>query len=107
MAVLTCSISELLLSDLLQLQDLLQGLRDLGPTDAYILILPELEKKAKKKMTLIKRRKNFQCICFELLKVINTLKVKGKASRFSAVQTFDNLGAKQKGCLIHPHGQKV
>lgn len=44
-AVLTCGVGELLLSDLLQLEDLLQSLRDLGPTDAYLLALPHLEKK--------------------------------------------------------------
>lgn len=47
-AVLTCRVGELLLSDLLQLEDLLQSLRDLGPTDADLLALPHLEQKQKK-----------------------------------------------------------
>ncbi len=47
-AALTCGVGELLLSDLLQLEDLLQSLGDLGPTDAYLLALPDLEWKEKK-----------------------------------------------------------
>lgn len=39
----TCRVGELLLPDLLQLKDLLQGLRDLGSTDAHLLVLPRLE----------------------------------------------------------------
>lgn len=39
----TYGISELLLSDLLQLEDLLQSLRDLGPSDAHLLALPALK----------------------------------------------------------------
>lgn len=45
--LLTCGVGELLLSDLLQLEDLLQSLRDLGPADAHLLALPHLEQKQK------------------------------------------------------------
>lgn len=47
-AVLTCGVGELLLADLLQLEDLLQGLWDLGPADAHLLALPHLEWKRKR-----------------------------------------------------------
>lgn len=40
---MTCRVGELLLPDLLQLEDLLQGLRDLGSTDADLLVLPHLK----------------------------------------------------------------
>lgn len=43
-SVLTCRVCELLLSDLFQLEDLLQGLRDLGSTNTDLLILPQLKK---------------------------------------------------------------
>lgn len=46
--VVTCRVGELLLPDLLQLQDLLQGLRDFGSADADLLILPRLVKAATK-----------------------------------------------------------